>query len=115
MPCVQAGQNEQQVNGMPVTTGGDIITAIDGQPVADSDQLIGAVTRLWNSTQYYRRAFMMYSGPERRWVVNAEHSLLLDAIRRRDIIDAEHFSCVHIRRTRIELEHHPELFPQAGR
>ena len=38
---VQAGQNEQQVNGMPVTTGGDIITAIDGQPVADSDQLIG--------------------------------------------------------------------------
>lgn len=76
----------------------------------DSDQLIGAVTRLWNSTQYYRRAFMMYSGPRRRWVVNAEHALLLDAIRRRDVVAAEHFSCMHIRRTRIALEHHPELF-----
>jgi DNA-binding GntR family transcriptional regulator len=76
----------------------------------DSDQLIAAVTRLWNSTQYYRRAFMMVTGPERRWVVNAEHALLLDAIRRRDLVDAEQFSCGHIRRTRIELAHHPELF-----
>jgi DNA-binding GntR family transcriptional regulator len=76
----------------------------------DSDQLIGAVTRLWNSTQYYRRVFMTVTGPKRRWVVNAEHALLLDAIRRRDVVDAEHFSCVHIRRTRIELQHHPELF-----
>jgi DNA-binding GntR family transcriptional regulator len=81
----------------------------------DSDQLIGAVTRLWNSTQYYRRAFMTLTGPKRRWVVNAEHALLLDAIRRRDLVDAAHFSCVHIRRTRIELQHHPELFPQPGR
>ena len=81
----------------------------------DSEQLIGAVTRLWNSTQYYRRAFMMYSGPERRWVVNAEHALLLDAIRRRDVIDGEHFLCVHIRRTRIELERHPELFTESAR
>jgi DNA-binding GntR family transcriptional regulator len=76
----------------------------------DSDQLIAAVTRLWNSTQYYRRAFMMVTGPERRWVVNAEHALLLDAIRRRDLVDAEQFACGHIRRTRIELAHHPELF-----
>lgn len=81
----------------------------------DSDQLIGAVTRLWNSTQYYRRAFMTITGPQRRWVVNSEHALLLDAIRRRDIVDAEHFSCVHIRRTRIELQHHPELFTRTGR
>ncbi len=81
----------------------------------DSDQLMNAVTRLWNSTQYYRRAFMMVTGPQRRWVVNAEHALLLDAIRRRDLVDAEQFSCVHIRRTRIELQHHPELFPQRGR
>ncbi len=81
----------------------------------DSDQLLAAVTRLWNSTQYYRRAFMTITGPKRRWVVNAEHALLLDAIRRRDIVDAEHFSCVHIRRTRIELLQHPELFLPSGR
>ena len=78
---------------------------------SDSAPLIESVTRLWNSTQYYRRAFMLVTGPQRRWVVNAEHALLLDAIRRGDLVDAERFSCGHIRRTRIELQQHPELFP----
>jgi DNA-binding GntR family transcriptional regulator len=80
-----------------------------------SEELIGTVTRLWNTTQYYRRAFMVVTGPQRRWVVNAEHALLLDAIRRRDLADAERFSCGHIRRTRIELQQHPELFPARAR
>ena len=35
--------------------------------------------RLWNSTQHYRRAFMQLGGPDRRWVVDNEHRLLLDA------------------------------------
>ncbi len=65
----------------------------------DSGPLIESVTRLWNSTQYYRRAFMLVTGPQRRWVVNAEHALLLDAIRRGDLVDAERFSWGHIRRT----------------
>ena len=80
-----------------------------------SEELIGTVTRLWNTTQYYRRAFMVVTGPQRRWVVNAEHALLLDAIRRRDLADAERFSCGRIRRTRIELQQHPELFPARAR
>jgi len=74
------------------------------------DQLSSMVTRLWNSTQHYRRAFMMLSGPGRRWVVNAEHRLLLDALRRRDPVDAERYLVGHIRRTRIELSRHPEVF-----
>lgn len=74
------------------------------------DQLSAMVTRLWNSTQHYRRAFMMLSGPGRRWVVNAEHRLLLDALRRRDSVDAERYLAGHIRRTRIELTSHPEVF-----
>jgi DNA-binding GntR family transcriptional regulator len=74
------------------------------------EQLTTTVTRLWNSTQYYRRAFMRLTGPERRWVVNAEHRLLLDAIERRDETDAGRFLAGHIRRTRIELSHHPEVF-----
>ncbi len=73
-------------------------------------QLTSTVTRLWNSTQHYRRAFMQISGPQRRWVVNAEHRLLLDAIERRDRTDAERFLSVHIRRTRVELSRHPEVF-----
>lgn len=74
------------------------------------EQLTGMVTRLWNSTQHYRRAFVSISGPGRMWVVNAEHRLLLDAIERRDVVDADRYLSGHIRRTRIELDRHPEVF-----
>ncbi|MCW2762856.1 MAG: GntR family transcriptional regulator [Marmoricola sp.] len=69
------------------------------------DQLLNSVTRLWNTTQHYRREFMALAGPHRRWVVNAEHSLILDAIRRQDPDDADRYLSGHIRRTRIELSH----------
>jgi DNA-binding GntR family transcriptional regulator len=74
------------------------------------DQLTSMVTRLWNSTQHYRRAFVSLSGPGRMWVVNAEHRLILDAIRRRDTVDSERYLSGHIRRTRIELGRHPDVF-----
>jgi DNA-binding GntR family transcriptional regulator len=74
------------------------------------EQLTSTVVRLWNSTQHYRRAFVQLSGPERMWVVNAEHRLLLDALVRRDETDAGRFLAGHIRRTRIELGHHPAVF-----
>ncbi|MPZ95359.1 MAG: FCD domain-containing protein [Propionibacteriales bacterium] len=74
------------------------------------EQLMSIVRRLWNSTQHYRRAYVSISGPGRMWVVNAEHRLLLDAIERRDEVDAERFLSGHIRRTRIELAKHPEVF-----
>ena len=74
------------------------------------EQLTTTVHRLWNSTQHYRRAFMKINGPSRMWVVNAEHRLLIDAVFRRDEIDAGRFLAGHIRRTRIELGRHPEVF-----
>jgi len=74
------------------------------------DHLISTVTRLWNATAHYRRTFVTLSGPGRRWVIDAEHRLLLDAINRRDVVDAERFLAGHIRRTRIELGKHPEIF-----
>jgi DNA-binding GntR family transcriptional regulator len=74
------------------------------------EQLSTAVHRLWNSTQHYRRAFVQLSGPGRMWVVNAEHRLILDAVVRRDETDAGRFVAGHIRRTRIELGRHPEVF-----
>jgi DNA-binding GntR family transcriptional regulator len=76
------------------------------------DPLSSIVVRLWNSTQHYRRAFVSISGPGRMWVVNAEHRLLLDAIERQDVRDGERFLSGHIRRTRIELARHPEVFGQ---
>lgn len=74
------------------------------------DQLNASITRLWNCTQHYRRSFMNVIGPHRRWVVNAEHRLILDAIERRDPVDAERYLSGHVRRTRIELMAHPEIF-----
>lgn len=78
------------------------------------EPLNAMVTRLWNSTQHYRRAFVALGGQDRMWVVNSEHRLLLDAVCRRDPTDAERFLEGHIRRTRIELGHHPELFAARG-
>jgi DNA-binding GntR family transcriptional regulator len=68
------------------------------------------VSRLWNSTQHYRRAYVALTGPDRMWIVNSEHRLILDAVVRRDPVDAERFLEGHIRRTRIELSRHPSVF-----
>jgi DNA-binding GntR family transcriptional regulator len=76
----------------------------------DIEPLNAMVTRLWNSTQHYRRAYVALGGQERMWVVNSEHRLLLDAVVRRDATDAERFLEGHIRRTRIELARHPSVF-----
>lgn len=78
-----------------------------------SPQLLESIVRYWNTSQHYRRLFMQVSGPQRMWVVNAEHSLLLDAIERRDVEDAERYLVGHIRRTRIELTRHPEMFTES--
>jgi DNA-binding GntR family transcriptional regulator len=75
-----------------------------------SAQLLATTVRLWNATQHYRRAFMLLAGTNRMVVVNAEHGLILDALRRRDREDAERFLTGHIRRTRVELARHPDLF-----
>jgi len=76
----------------------------------DIETLSSMVTRLWNSTQHYRRAFVRIGGSSRAWVINSEHRLLLDAIQRRDTVDAERYLSGHIRRTRVELARHPEVF-----
>jgi DNA-binding GntR family transcriptional regulator len=78
-----------------------------GNPIPELTEM---VERFWNTTQAYRRAFVRMTGPQRMWVVNAEHRLLIDAIRRRDTVDGERFLAGHIRRTRVSLAGHPELF-----
>lgn len=75
-----------------------------------SEMLLATTVRLWNSTQHYRRAFMLLAGHDRATVVNAEHRLLLDAVGRGDPEDAERFLVGHIRRTRVALTSHPEVF-----
>lgn len=74
------------------------------------EPLNSVVARLWNSTQHYRRSYVTLGGQDRMWLVNAEHRLILDAVLRRDATDGERYLQGHIRRTRIELSHHPEVF-----
>jgi DNA-binding GntR family transcriptional regulator len=76
----------------------------------------GIISRLWNATQHYRREFTRLAagraggpGPGLS-VTHLEHRLLLDAIARRDAGDAERALVTHIRRTRLELARHPEVF-----
>lgn len=68
------------------------------------------IDRLWNTTQPYRRAYVAVSGPQRRWIINAEHRLLIDAITRADAPEAESVIALHIRRTRVALARRLDLF-----
>jgi DNA-binding GntR family transcriptional regulator len=79
------------------------------------DTLNTMVRRFWNTTQHYRRAFMWVARADRMWVVNAEHRLLIDAIRGNDQERAGAILAGHIRATRVELLKHPELFESPSR
>jgi DNA-binding GntR family transcriptional regulator len=83
------------------------------------------IHRMWNTTQHYRREFTRRAAnsasprggdpsPTPRkdglTATHLEHRLLLDCIRRQDPDDAERVLTMHIRRTRLELEKHPEIF-----
>lgn len=77
---------------------------------ADTTMLGETVLSLWNRTQHYRRVFVRFfqSGTDRS--VHHEHHLQVSALRRGDVEEAERVLAGHIRRTRLELAHHPELF-----
>jgi DNA-binding GntR family transcriptional regulator len=78
---------------------------------AASTSVLGdLVLRLWNSTQHYRRAFTRVFRSEGDRSVHYEHHLLVSAIRRHDLDEAERILAGHIRRTRLELERHPDIF-----
>ena len=77
---------------------------------ASTNSLAGMIERLWNTTQPYRRVFMQIVRVGGIDITHLEHELLLDAIRRDDSKEAERILSGHIRRTRIELDRHPEVF-----
>ena len=77
---------------------------------ATTSTLRETTLRLWNRTQHYRRAFIHVFRTEGDRSVHHEHHLLVSAIRRRDLDEAERVLAGHIRRTRLELARHPEIF-----
>jgi len=68
------------------------------------------IHRMWNTTQHYRREFTQRAAQGGLGVTHLEHRLLLDCVRRQDADDAERVLVTHIRRTRLELAKHPEIF-----
>lgn len=72
------------------------------------------VNRLWNTTQHYRRAYSQLLAAESFKPAHVEHFLLLEAIKNRDSDDAERVLFGHIRRTRLELAKHPEVFKRVA-
>jgi DNA-binding GntR family transcriptional regulator len=68
------------------------------------------VERLWNATQHYRRAFTRLLDVESNRIVHDEHHMLVAAIRENDPDEAERVLFGHIRRTRLQLTRHPEVF-----
>lgn len=78
-----------------------------------SPELAGMVERLWDRTQAYRREFVRLTSRERSWVINAEHHLLIEAVAAGAAQTAASVLETHIRRTRLELHAHPELFSPA--
>ena len=76
---------------------------------AASSEMWQIIHRMWNTTQHYRREFTRLAGSGLS-VTHLEHRLLVDCIRRQDPDDAERVLVMHIRRTRLELEKHPEIF-----
>ena len=87
---------------------------------ADAGETWQIIHRMWNMTQHYRREFTgraAQAGTSGQaaaggglGVTHLEHRLLLDCVRRQDADDAERVLVTHIRRTRLELAKHPEIF-----
>lgn len=77
---------------------------------ASTNTLSDIIERLWNTTQPYRRVFTRMVRVSGIDATHLEHELLVDAISRGDSEDAERILLGHIRRTRIELDRHPEVF-----
>ena len=77
---------------------------------AETTFLGPTVERLWNTTQHYRRAYTRLLDGESNRILHDEHHMLVTAIRDGDSDEAERVLFGHIRRTRLQLARHPEVF-----
>ena len=72
-------------------------------------RVLTMIEGFWNQTQQYRRAYLFTIRADLE-IVSIEHKLMLEALQRRDPEDAAHLQRIHIRRTRMALAPHAELF-----
>ncbi len=86
---------------------------------APMPRLLKMIENFWNSTQQYRRVYYGMVASARQSaptsdlpMTHTDHRLLFDALERRDPVDAESVLRMHIRRTRLTLARHREMFDQ---
>jgi DNA-binding GntR family transcriptional regulator len=73
-------------------------------------RLLAMIDDLWTTTQHYRRAYRDTLSAADFAFVDLDHRLILDALDRRDPVDAAERIRSHIRRTRLVLAQHGEVF-----
>jgi DNA-binding GntR family transcriptional regulator len=83
---------------------------LESYSAAPMPRVLAMCEAFWNQTQQYRRAHHSTLEGSRLELAHMEHQLILDALSRLDAQDAEARQRSHIRRTRIMLANHPELF-----
>jgi DNA-binding GntR family transcriptional regulator len=76
------------------------------------ERLLRVIEGLWNTTEQYRRLYALL--PQRVEVSITEHRLILGALEDRSAANAAELLQVHIRRTRLTLMTHRELFTERG-
>lgn len=112
----QVAELETAVSEIELTRDSDVFLKLDREfhlssyRAANMPQLESLVQRFWNTTQHYRRAYTKMVWEQGNWIINSEHRLQIEAIKRRDAVDAGQILKMHIRRTRQALARHPELF-----
>lgn len=70
------------------------------------DSMLEMVERFWDTTQHYRRSYTRLldgEGEDGWWIADAEHRLMLAAIRAGDGAQAGHLLAGHIQRSRLRL------------
>ena len=77
---------------------------------ANMPELQGLIQRYWNKTQQYRRAYIELVGSGGRQYIDYEHRIMIESLKRRDPQEAASLLHLHLRRTRLALARHPELF-----
>jgi DNA-binding GntR family transcriptional regulator len=73
-------------------------------------RLPALINGFWNVATRYRRAYAAFLFPTQIEIQHHEHRLILEAIERGNAADAAMLLEIHIRRTRLGLEEHAELF-----
>jgi len=78
--------------------------------VTPTTMLASTVQTLWNRTHQYRRVATRFFYQDHDRSVHYDHHLIVGALRRGDVEEAERVLATHIRRSRLQLSRHPEIF-----